>query len=338
MFVSIIVPSYNHAQFLEERIESILNQDFDNFEVILLDDLSPDNSAEILKKYQNHPKVSHCIINEKNSGSTFYQWNKGIDLAKGELIWIAESDDVADTQFLTKLVPKFDQNPNLVLAYSQSYRMNAQGEVTGTWKDCTDSSDAELFTRDFELSGLEYFEKFLKTGNTIPNASGVIFKKQTYLDVGGANPRLKFIGDWDIWAKIVTQGDIFFTPECLNYFRYHDTSVIAQARKNKDHFEYRSQLILFREGMSQFLDTYRKTCDAANKTYDISQKMLARDLRKNASLAIRRQYYNKIIPTTIIAIKTVPFYLIPFYLLKLILQLIIFTAVSLLKSNNRNSR
>ena len=67
MFVSIIVPSYNHAQFLEERIESILNQDFHNFEVILLDDLSSDNSAEILKKYQNHPKVSHCIINEKNS-------------------------------------------------------------------------------------------------------------------------------------------------------------------------------------------------------------------------------------------------------------------------------
>ena len=338
MFVSIIVPSYNHAQFLEERIESILNQDFDNFEVILLDDLSPDNSAEILKKYQNHPKVSHCIINEKNSGSTFYQWNKGIDLAKGELIWIAESDDVSDTQFLTKLVPKFDQNPNLVLAYSQSYRMNAQGEVTGTWKDCTDSSDAELFTNDFELSGLEYFEKFLKTGNTIPNASGVIFKKQTYLDVGGANPRLKFIGDWDIWAKVVTQGDIFFTPECLNYFRYHDTSVIAQARKNKDHFEYRSQLILFREGMSQFLDIYRKKCDAANKTYDISQKMLARDLRKNASLAIRRQYYNKIIPTTIIAIKTVPFYLIPFYLLKLILQFVIFTLVSLLKRSKGNSR
>ena len=338
MFVSIIVPSYNHAQFLEERIESILNQDFHNFEVILLDDLSPDNSAEILKKYQNHPKVSHCIINEKNSGSTFYQWNKGIDLAKGELIWIAESDDVADPQFLTKLVPKFDQNSNLVLAYSQSYRMNAQGEVTGTWKDCTDSSDAELFTRDFELSGLEYIERFLTFQNTIPNASGVVFKKKCYLDVGGANPSLKFIGDWEIWTKIVSQGDIFFTPKCLNYFRYHDTSVIAQARKNKDHFEYRSQLILFREGMSQFLDIYRKKCDAANKTYDISQKMLARDLRKNASLAIRRQYYNKIIPTTIIAIKTVPFYLIPFYLLKLILQFVIFTLVSLLKRSKGNSR
>ena len=323
MFVSIIVPSYNHAQFLEERIESILNQDFHNFEVILLDDLSPDNSAEILKKYQNHPKVSHCIINEKNSGSTFYQWNKGIDLAKGELIWIAESDDVADPHFLAKLVPKFDQNPNLVLAYSQSYRMNAQGEVTGTWKDCTDSSDAELFTRDFELSGLEYIERFLTFQNTIPNASGVVFKKKCYLDVGGANPSLKFIGDWEIWTKIVSQGDIFFTPKCLNYFRYHDTSVIAQAKKNKDQFEVRRQIILFRENMSVFFNNYRKVQPKANKVYVINQQKLSIEFRKNASLAIRRNYYKKIIPTSIAALKTLPIYAAPFYIIKLLLQLLI---------------
>ena len=98
MFVSVIVPSYNHAQYLEDRIESILKQSYSQFEVILLDDLSSDHSAEILE-IQNHPKVSHCIINKQNSGSTFCQWNKGIHLAKGYLIWIAESDDVADSQF-----------------------------------------------------------------------------------------------------------------------------------------------------------------------------------------------------------------------------------------------
>lgn len=65
MFVSIIVPSYNHAQYLEERINSILNQSYSQFELILLDDLSPDHSAKILEKYRKHPKVSHCIINEK---------------------------------------------------------------------------------------------------------------------------------------------------------------------------------------------------------------------------------------------------------------------------------
>ena len=90
MFVSVIVPCYNHAPYLKQRIESILNQTYQNFELILLDDVSPDESGEILLSYKDHPKVSHCIINERNSGSTFHQWNKGIALAQGELIWIAE--------------------------------------------------------------------------------------------------------------------------------------------------------------------------------------------------------------------------------------------------------
>jgi glycosyltransferase involved in cell wall biosynthesis len=323
VFVSVIVPSYNHAQYLEERIESILKQTYTAFELILLDDLSPDNSAEILNKYKHHPKVSHCIMNEKNSGSTFHQWNKGISLAKGELIWIAESDDVADNTFLEKLVAHFIQNSNLVLAYSQSHRMNAHGEVTGSWKDFTDAVDPILFTHDFEMSGLEYIDHFLNAQNTVPNASGVLFKKQTYLEVGGANPSLRFIGDWEIWAKIISQGDIFYTAECLNYFRYHDTSVIAQAKKKKDHFEVRRQVILFRESMNTFLSNYRKKQPRANTIYYKNKKALSKELRKNASLAIRRRYYERIIPTSIIALRTMPFYVVPFYILKLCIQFIL---------------
>lgn len=326
MFVSVIVPSYNHAQYLEERIESILQQTYTEFELILLDDLSPDHSAEILNKYKNHPKVSHCIINDKNSGSTFYQWNKGMSLAKGELIWIAESDDVADTTFLEKLVTHFIQNPNLVLAYSQSHRMNAQGEVTGSWKDFTDAVDPTLFANDFEMSGLEYINRFLNRQNTVPNASGVLFKKQTYFDVGGANPSLRFIGDWEIWAKIISQGDLFYTAECLNYFRYHDTSVIAQAKKKKDHFEVRRQVILFRESMNTFLNDYRKTHPLANTVYFKNKKALSKELRKNASLAIRRRYYDRIIPTSMLALRTIPFYVVPFYILKLCIQFILSVA------------
>ena len=323
MFVSIIVPCYNHEKYLEERIKSILDQTLSDFEIILLDDLSPDNSAEILKRYSNHPKVSHCIINKKNSGSTFFQWNKGIELAKGDLIWIAESDDVADPQFLEKLVSPFYKNKKLVLAYSQSYRMNENSIVTGSWKDATDHLNPTLFENDFEMCGLEYFEKFLNTGNTIPNASAVVFKKQTYLDVGGANPRLRFIGDWEIWAKIISQGDIFYTAECLNYFRYHDTSVIAQAKKKKDHFEVRRQVILFRESMNTFLNEYRKKQPLANKIYLKNKKALSKELRKNASLAIRRRYYDRIIPTSMLALRTIPFYVVPFYILKLCVQFLI---------------
>ena len=82
--VSVIVPNYNYGRYLTERIESILAQTYQNFELILLDDASSDSSIDILRQYQDHPKVSHCLVNEQNSGSPFPQWQKGIDLAQGE--------------------------------------------------------------------------------------------------------------------------------------------------------------------------------------------------------------------------------------------------------------
>ena len=73
---SVIVPNYNHASFLAERIETILAQTFTDFELILLDDCSTDESVKILEKYCDHPKVSCIVVNEVNSGSRFLQWKK----------------------------------------------------------------------------------------------------------------------------------------------------------------------------------------------------------------------------------------------------------------------
>jgi len=89
--LSIIVPNYNHAVFLPQRLDSIFNQTFQDFEVILLDDQSPDNSVEILQQYAQkyRDKVAHFITNDQNTGNPFVQWKKGIELARGEFIWIA---------------------------------------------------------------------------------------------------------------------------------------------------------------------------------------------------------------------------------------------------------
>jgi glycosyltransferase involved in cell wall biosynthesis len=84
--ISVIVPNYNHEKYLKQRLESVFNQTYVNFEVILLDDFSTDSSTNILSEYAKNPKVSHCVFNETNSGNTFVQWNKGIALAKGDYI------------------------------------------------------------------------------------------------------------------------------------------------------------------------------------------------------------------------------------------------------------
>lgn len=73
--VSVIVPNYNHHKFLNARLDSILKQTYQNFEIIILDDCSTDENRDIIELYRNHPKVSHIIHNTKNSGSTFIQWN-----------------------------------------------------------------------------------------------------------------------------------------------------------------------------------------------------------------------------------------------------------------------
>src|SRR5688572_15349118 len=94
--VSVIVPNYNHADFLQQRLESILNQTYQHFEVIILDDFSTDDSKDIIEKYRHNSKVTLISYSTKNMGSTFAQWNKGVEMASGEIIWMAESDDVAD--------------------------------------------------------------------------------------------------------------------------------------------------------------------------------------------------------------------------------------------------
>ncbi|MGV6829982.1 MAG: glycosyltransferase family 2 protein, partial [bacterium] len=125
--ISIIVPNYNHEKYIEQRLFSIFNQTYQDFEVILLDDASTDKSPEILKSYEHHEKVQSLIINDSNSGSPFLQWQRGIQLSKGDLIWIAESDDYCELNFLEILVNQKSKNTNLI--YSQSTDVNELNEV-----------------------------------------------------------------------------------------------------------------------------------------------------------------------------------------------------------------
>ena len=98
--VSVILPNYNHARYLPKRIESILNQGYAAIEVLIMDDCSGDNSREVIHEYAARDARIQTLFNEHNSGSTFKQWEKGLVWAKGKYVWIAESDDFAETTFL----------------------------------------------------------------------------------------------------------------------------------------------------------------------------------------------------------------------------------------------
>lgn len=113
--VSVIVPNYNYARFLEQRMETLLCQTYKNIEVILLDDASTDESLEIIKLYQHNSRVSHVEINTCNSGTPFIQWANGLALARGKYVWIAESDDYSELSFLDMVVPLMEENEDAAL-------------------------------------------------------------------------------------------------------------------------------------------------------------------------------------------------------------------------------
>ena len=217
--VSVIVPNYNHAPYLHQRLDSIYNQTYRDFEVILLDDCSKDKSRDILASYAEKPNTIF-VPNEANSGSVFRQWKKGISLSQGEYIWIAESDDFASPYFLKRLLTVMDEHPELGLVYSQSWLVDSQNIILGDARCWTNDLDSQRWSRSFINYGIDEIIRFLVYKNTIPNASGILIRRTFLVKCGGIiDQPFRLCGDWLQWIKILACSDIGFVSECLNYWR-----------------------------------------------------------------------------------------------------------------------
>ena len=216
--ISIIIPNYNHALFLKKRLESVYNQTYPHFEVILLDDASTDNSIEILTTYKNHPKTAHLIVNTQNSGSPFKQWQKGIEVANGELIWIAESDDYAAPNFLEQVAQPLLTNKEIGLAYCQSVVVDENSQELYINTKWTDDLNKNRWLTNYTNNGLLECKNYLFHKCTIPNASAVIFRKNlaTTFPV-----TYKMAGDWWFWMNLLPNTHIAYIKDNLNYFRTH---------------------------------------------------------------------------------------------------------------------
>ena len=212
--ISVIVPNYNHAPYLRQRIDSILDQTYQDFELILLDDCSTDNSREILLSYQGNPHVSQIVCNRKNSGSPFIQWKKGIDFAKGDYIWIAESDDYCEPAFLENLYNKIIEDQS-VIGFCQSNLVDEHGNIYDVW-DCP----SHLYDNDWCQNGVDLINEYANHVNIIPNASAVIFKKDCFETIDfNLLVKFKACGDWFTWIQILSQGKCSFMNLPLNNFR-----------------------------------------------------------------------------------------------------------------------
>ena len=195
LLVSVIIPNYNHARYLEQRLDSVFNQTYQNFEVIILDDCSTDNSLEIINRYKDNPHLSQIVVNETNSGSVFKQWDKGINLAKGELIWIAERDDYCE------------------LACAQ-------------YSFCNDEYSYKIKERKTRCyKGKDYICNRLIRYCEIRNASGVVFSKEAYSKVSKNYLTYRSAGDLQFWTEVLQYGNCVRVGKNLAYFRQNSSSV-----------------------------------------------------------------------------------------------------------------
>jgi glycosyltransferase involved in cell wall biosynthesis len=209
-------------------VDSILAQTYQDFELILLDDCSTDQSREILASYASAPRV-RTQFNAQNSGSTFKQWNRGVRMTHGKYVWIAESDDYADKRLLETLVSRLNAEPRAVLCYCRSWRVSEDGEVDGFVDGCDDNP--ERWESNFVVDGRDECRTSFSQRNSIPNASAVLFRRDSFERVGGADERLRLCGDWKLWSAMALTGLVAYDKEPLNYFRFHDLSVRVQGER-----------------------------------------------------------------------------------------------------------
>lgn len=221
--VSVIIPCYNHAKYLRQRIDSVLHQSFTDFEVILLDDCSTDNSFDIMQEYANSEPVAHIITNNTNSGTPFIQWQKGLKLAKGKYIWIAESDDFASNDFLEKQLEILENNTAIGICFSAS-----------SWVDIDNNiiEMPEHEAANWLKTGNQLIIEEFTVGCPIYNASSAVFKREL---VSKTNfdliTQFKFTGDWLFWVQIAKDIQVYHLGKRLNFFRQHTQNVSTESNK-----------------------------------------------------------------------------------------------------------
>lgn len=225
--VSIIVPNYNHAPYLEKRIDSILSQTFQDFELILLDDGSNDTSVKIINNYKNHDKVSHILLNKQNSGSPFGLWQYGIEKAKGKYIWIAESDDWAEDSFLAETISKLEDSEAVLVHTNSLYYINNEFKPNHWW----DSFKSDNWKSNYVKDGKYILNQFGRFKCPVINVSSAVFRKDSIKE--NFYPfDYRYCGDWKFWIDVFMTGKVAFIAKPLNMIRIHNQSATSDKKDN----------------------------------------------------------------------------------------------------------
>ena len=244
--VSAVIPNYNYARFLKERVDSIVNQKYPISELIILDDCSIDESPEVINRIiqdlvESHPKLkTKVIVNPENSGNVFRQWAKAFKYASSEFIWICEADDTCSPYFLKKVMPAFGKDQEVVVAYANSKMISEKGRrLIRNLHGWADYRRSGHYKHSFITDGREELANYLVINNTILNVSSVVFRNnpdipfEKYLKEA---ERFHLAGDWYFYSKVLLHGKLAYNAKPLNSYRSHSGSV-SKETDNLTHYQ-----------------------------------------------------------------------------------------------------
>ncbi len=219
--VSAIVTSYNHAEYLEIRMESLLAQTYEDIEIIVIDDCSTDGSTKVLEKYRNNPKIEVVVLD--TNGGYANACNLGVNLCKGEYIMFAECDDFSESTQVETLARHLSENESVGVAYCRSNIVDKDGKIIG--------DDFTIREKTFKRYCIEntlitkhVMQRFLLHSCAIPNMSAALLKKDIITQVDGLSNAYKMCADWDLWCRIATCTDFYYVTLPLNNFRTHSST------------------------------------------------------------------------------------------------------------------
>ncbi len=213
--VSIIIPNYNYGRYIGETLQSILRQSFKDYEVIVVDDGSTDNSAQEVERFRGDFGGKLRYFYQKNQGVATAR-NHGISQARGQFIAFIDADDLWLEQSLSKIVAFMETHPECGLVYGNVQIVDLKKNTLIKVRFSPSSSE-----KPYEG---KCFEKLFCEGNFIPTAA-VLMPRVVFKQIGLFDTRFKCGEDLDMWLRISALYPIRYLDEVLTIMRRHDTSL-----------------------------------------------------------------------------------------------------------------
>jgi len=212
--VSIIIPTYNRPDYLIEAVASVLAQTYQDFEIIVVDDGSGDETKSRFAEFVAKTPAAQgrtFFYEQKNSGSAIAR-NRGIFYSKGEYIAFLDSDDLWYPNKLEKQVKILDENPDIGVVYTDCY----------CGESADDSHQTAFFANANPPSGM-IFEQMVR--NNLFWTSSLLVRKEAFILAGMFDPTLRRCQDYDLWLRICYYNQCRFIPEILGLFREHPNRI-----------------------------------------------------------------------------------------------------------------